>query len=165
MSVIDYFRKKDPVYTEEEKVQKVSLTQKYLDMQRSSSIPSAVSKTITTNFLVAAALLVLCATAAIVLKQTAYLAGFVFSAYLAWVGTTTLVDYKNGQIHERVLICTVVNKRLKSSQIIMQDVSVEPAHLYEFYYTRTGCPFYPDCVYIVYTNENQPHRIVAWVSV
>lgn len=165
MSALDYFRKKAQPISDEEKAQKVSLTQKYLDMQRSSSLPSAVNKAIMTNFIIAGLLVMLCTAAAIALRQTAYLTGFIFAAYLAWVGTTTLVDYRNGQIHERVLICTVVNKRLKSTQIIMQDVSVEPAHLYEFFYTRNGCPFYPDCVYIVYTNENQPHRIVAWVSV
>lgn len=164
MAVLDYFRKRNPVLSEEEKAQKVSLTQKYLDMQRTSSLPSAIYKSVATNFVIAALLIILCTGAAIALRQTAYLTGFIFAAYLAWVGTTTIVDYKNGQIHERVLICSTVNKRLKSSQIIMQDVSVEPAHLYEFFYTRS-CPFYPDCVYIIYTNENQPHRIVAWVSV
>lgn len=165
MAILNYFKKSEPAMSDEEKAEKVSLTQKYLDTQRGASIPSALYKSIMTNFIVAAALVILCAGAAVALKQAAYLTGFIFAAYLAWIGTTTLVDYKNGQIHERVLICSVVNKRLKSTQIIMQDVSVQPAHLYEFFYTRKGCPFYPECVYIVYTNENQPHRIVAWVSV
>lgn len=165
MAVTDMFKRAAASMSEEEQLKKISLTQKYLESQRQGNIPSALYKSILTNFVLAALLVVLCTGAALFLRQPTYLVGFIFSAYLCYVGTMTITDYRSGAIKERVLICSAVNRKLSGNQLIMQDVSVEPVRLYEFYFPRKGCPFYPDNVYIIYTNENQPHRIVAWLGV
>ncbi len=165
MGIVDTFKRTPRALSDDEKQKKISLTQKYLESERKGNMPSALYKSVVTNFALAALLAVICTGAALFLRQPAYLVGFIFSAYLCYVGTSVITDYRSGAIQEKVLICSAVNRKYSSNQLIMQDVSVEPARLYEFYFPRKNCPFYPENVYIIYTNENQPHRIVAWLCV
>lgn len=127
------------------------------------AMPTPLRQTVAKQIVIAVAVVLVCSLLALVTKHLSYLVGFIISAYLAYNVVNLVYDYKKGLIHRRVLLCSSVNRNFAGRQIIMQDVSEEPVKVYEFYFPKKGnCPFMESCVYLVYTHDNDPRKIVAW---
>lgn len=145
---------------------KIQAAQAAAESQSDATMPTPLLRSAITQGLCAAAIIIVCSALAIATHHASYLVGFIFAAYLAYSIVNLVFDYKRGIIHQRVLLCSSVNRTFAGRQIIMQDVKEKPIKIYEFYLSKKAtCPFVESGVYLVYTHDKDPHRIVSWMQV
>lgn len=145
---------------------KIQAAQAAAESQSETAMPTPLLRSIFTQGLCSAAIVIVCSALAIATHHASYLVGFVFAAYLAYSAVNLSFDYKHGLIHQRVLLCSSVNRTFAGRQIIMQDVQEDPIKIYEFYLSKKAtCPFIESGVYLIYTHDKDPHRIVSWMQV
>lgn len=143
---------------------KMTAAQTVAEEQEQLSLPKALFRSVVVQGLIAAGIVLICSCLTLATKRYSYLVGFIFAAYLAYDSVNLVFDYKNKLIHQRVLLCSSVNRNFMGRQIIMQDFTVEPAVIYEFFFPKKGsCPFVESGVYIIYTHDKDPKRIVSWL--
>lgn len=154
---------KEPSWDDGAVEAKKNAANSYVSDLNGEQFPAPLLRSVISQSVVAAAIILICSCLAIATKHWSYLVGFLFAAYLGYNCINLVFDYKHGLIHQRVLICTSVNRNLMGRQIIMQDSSEAQTKIYEFFYPKKGsCPFIESGVYIVYTHDKDPRRIVAW---
>ena len=132
--------------------------------ENETSMPEPLLKTILIDLALAFGMLALGVVLTIQTKKISYAVPLIFSAFLAYLALSMLSDYRAGKIHERVLLCTSANSSFPGFSVTMQTTDKEgPVDVFKFYYrNRKSCPFKEGYVYAVYTNDNQPHRVIAW---
>ena len=145
---------------------KIHAAQAAAETQSETTMPTPLMRSVFTQGFCAAAIVIICSAFAIATHHASYLIGFLFAAYLAYSVVNMVYDFKHGLIHQRILLCSSVNRTFAGRQIIMHDVQEEPIKIYEFYLSKKApCPFIESGVYLIYTHDKDPHRIVSWMQV
>ena len=157
--------KQEPTWDDAAVEAKKQAAASYVSEQDDTQFPFPLLRSVVSQALIASAIVLVCSCLALATKHLSYLVGFLFAIYLAYNCVNLVFDYKHGFIHQRVLLCTSVSRNLIGRQIIMQDTSGDTTKIHEFIYPKKGnCPFIESGVYIIYTHDKEPRRIVAWMQ-
>lgn len=110
------------------------------------------------QLLIAVGLVIFAIVAAIMLKQVKFLSVALISLYFVGMALSLEYDWMKGRIDQRVVACTHIILRAKSSQIICRDTQC----VYTYYIPDKKSSFVEGYTYIIWSRQSSPKAILAY---
>lgn len=110
------------------------------------------------QFLIAIGLALLAVVSVILLRQVKMLSLLLLSLYFVYLAVMIGYDWRKGRIEEKVVACTRVIVRMKSTQIICRDMNF----VYNYFLPDRKSDFIEGCPYIIWTRSSNPKAILSY---
>ncbi len=108
--------------------------------------------------LIAAGLAIASIAAAIALKQVKFLSIMILSIYFVAMAAMLEWDWRKGKISQRVVACTHVITRTRTTQVICRDTQ----YVYNYFLPDKRSGFVEGYTYIVWTRNSNPKAVLAY---
>lgn len=146
-----------------------------------NSLPTALSNLVVKSLLMMALFVVMAVVVLVVtgIAQVSFL--FALALWCGWNAVSILMDYRDGNIIERTLVCTsavpylfglsetmggrLLGKAFSSKvKVTFRDTNEESPSYYQYIVPGAKRTFYPAMVYVTYVRRNNPQVLMAYLA-
>ena len=136
-------------------------------------VPEALRQRILKQYAGAGCVALLTLACLFVLKGIGYMVGFLFAAYLVWMGVDIKLRWQKGDIICRRVICLKAHKAplLKSRYVVVlkDQIAVDGENPVKTYYVpssdKNAMQFSERMILDVFTEKRNPAELIAWQAV
>lgn len=132
-----------------------------------SELPDGIRKRMIKQYLTAGAIAFLTMLLSIGYRQPLYLAGFIISGVLVYLGVATKADFIAGNIEEIPVICASVSRGVlrKTTRVVFRTADETPAY-YEFIVPgKMEHEIFPNYAYIIYFRSRNPKELIGFTPI
>ena len=134
---------------------------------KNSDLPDGVRKIVWGQYLSGTGIFLFSCYMTIYYRNVLYLSGILVAVFLISFGIYHTMNYENGRITERALLCHSVrfHRTQKSSRLVFCTQDEVPS-FFEFYYPGNASSIFEEGrMYVIYFNEHNPIKIIGYVPI